>query len=867
VTFGQFYRYSYKGSLSDEIDPMLSSCYYSTTCSIFSKHCWILCMDDVVPSALKHLRASDIIRVAGLAAASLGQEYCRLGAVQATMRRGALLLGVIDMSKWGHSTGAYSTNRSIAAEDAQPEQKRYSVDIEIESSNNWQAHCSCSPPSGTICRHVTALLYEWLARPETFTPSLQPGLAPVTPVKREEVKTSSAEQNSTPKPARQPTKTGYAATLRGPTPSNNLQDILAQLGLSDLRGIAREYDITTIGLNKQQLAEAIVVVLQQPDVIRKVASTLEKPQRQLLATLALAGGSMADDDLHGLFERFAFGPAEHLQRILLVLQNKGLLFHTSLNSAPQQRIGLSGALYDVGWSIPAEVQAALHVPVPITPFNMQPDDASAAPFVQHYEAYSLLADLLLVGRAMDGYRLGSDDLKEEGNTTGMSRASTQFSAARTPGTPAHDEASNIAPPNGLPSPALIEKLQSMVPRSPTFLSYALRLLRLAGILQKENDGAAYLRLLSNAAHLLLGPGNKEVARDLFEMWLTHPGYDELYDLQEEGLRLRCRTTPLNHPLLRPGELEAENREARQTLVVLIAQAPLNQWISFLPFARFIYRLNPTFLQKRQRLFPSPHWWLEQEEGRPLQPTQLSDWMHAEGHYLARLLRGPLHWWGISDLALSREGHLLAFRLTPLAGLLLHDREGQVNGNAAHNGRARGSASTIDEGAEKLLEVLEAGELLVSCTPAAWPLIELIEEFAEFAGVHVTRLCYRITPGSLTEALRHGKQPARLLHMLRGQAAKEQQDDGPLQRLLAQLEHWIASYGQVRLYTGVSLLEVADTLVMRELVATTSVEEQIVQTITPTRMILKKQGAERLIEDLKRKGQVPLQHERPYYGTE
>jgi hypothetical protein len=104
-------------------------------------------------------------------------------------------------------------------------------------------------------------------------------------------------------------------------------------------------------------------------------------------------------------------------------------------------------------------------------------------------------------------------------------------------------------------------------------------------------------------------------------------------------------------------------------------------------------------------------------------------------------------------------------------------------------------------------------------------------------------------------------------MLRGLAAEEQQDDGPLQRLLAQLEYWIASYGQVRLYTGVSLLEVADTLVMRELIATTPVEEQIVQTITPTRMILKKQGAERLIEDLKRRGQVPLQHERPYYGTE
>src|SRR6266487_4966178 len=110
-----------------------------------------------------------------------------------------------------------------------------------------------------------------------------------------------------------------------------------------------------------------------------------------------------------------------------------------------------------------------------------------------------------------------------------------------------------------------------------------------------------LKKKTNAARLLLGPINAEVARDLFELWLTHPGYEELFDLKEEGLQLRCRTTPLSHPILRPGELEAENSEARQILVALVAQAPLNQWISFPAFARFIYRLNPAFLQKRQRL--------------------------------------------------------------------------------------------------------------------------------------------------------------------------------------------------------------------------------------------------------------------------
>ncbi len=86
-------------------------------------------------------------------------------------------------------------------------------------------------------------------------------------------------------------------------------------------------------------------------------------------------------------------------------------------------------------------------------------------------------------------------------------------------------------------------------------------------------------------------------------------------------------------------------------------------------------------------------------------------------------------------------------------------------------------------------------------------------------------------------------------------------------MLVHLERWIASYGRVRLYSGVTLLETADTMVMRELSATTSLQEQIVQTIHPTLLILKQTGAERMIEDLKRRGQSPLLHNKGLYGSD
>ncbi|GAC1622551.1 MAG: hypothetical protein NVS4B7_14020 [Ktedonobacteraceae bacterium] len=147
------------------------------------------------------------------------------------------------------------------------------------------------------------------------------------------------------------------------------------------------------------------------------------------------------------------------------------------------------------------------------------------------------------------------------------------------------------------------------------------------------------------------------------------------------------------------------------------------------------------------------------------------------------------------------------------------------------------------------------------------MIELIENFAERTGVRDNRLCYRLAPKSLAAALSRGQHPAALLQLLQRIAEQQSQLESPLTRLLAQLERWTASYGYIRLYTGVSLLEVADTLVMRELTATTSVEEQVVQAISPTLLLLKKQGMERVIEDLKRRGQTPLLHEEDDYGTE
>jgi hypothetical protein len=838
----------------------------SYTNLVRATHSFIMIMEHVVPIALQHLRATDIIRMAGLAAASRGQEYARAGAVQQTQRQGGRIAGVVSLPQ---------EQGSVCP-----------VEVEVYSSNEWASQCACeqqslsgfplngrdtetAAPSQLLCSHAAALLYQWLTRPMSFSTEATP-LA-IAPKEDENQKSYARDQErwerGTTAVNTLPSRTHAPLVVqRGPVPLSSLTDILTQLGLSELRGIAREYDISSNGMGKQQLAEAILSQLQQPEAVRHIAAQLEKPQRQLLAALALAGGSLMDEDLRGLFDRFRLGQQSQLQGILLALQGKGLLFRTSMNSSPQQRSGLNSVLLDVGWYVPLEVRNALRIQTPVTRYNLE-EHANEVHTVQEGDVDSLLTTLLLVARTIEQHGLSSDDVQEERNMR-----TTSSHAPRSVGTPTGDSSIALPPPADQPTQAILALLQDAIPRPLPLLRFAWRLLRLSDMVYKERSQTS-LHVLPHITQLLLSPSRFEVMRDLFSLWYTQSSYEELYTLRTHGLRLRIRASSLNQPLLRPGELDAENSEARQALLALLAQAPVEQWISANAFARLLYRIDPLFLQKRQRLFASPHWWIEQEAERPLHPTQLADWLKAELHYFTGLLHGPLHWWGLCDLALADDGHMLAFRLTPLAHWLLHGDTGDAPGG---NALGQGPGDTNEQAGQQLdvsahfsqrtqLTMVDAYTLSIACSPSNWSSIETLERFTEVAGVRDGRLCYRVTQKALANAISKGYSSEPLLAQLRAVEPELATQDG-LMTLYTHVAQWIANYGRTRIYTSVTLLETADPVVMRELSATTSLDAQVVQTIQPTLSILNKTGAEQVTDELKRRGHMPLLHTEDMHGT-
>src|SRR5205823_4989263 len=109
----------------------------------------------------------------------------------------------------------------------------------------------------------------------------------------------------------------------------------------------------------------------------------------------------------------------------------------------------------------------------ITPFSFEKDEGQAAMSykVEHMEPYSLLTDLLLVARALDGKWLEYDGTSSEDESKRSSGGIRSLNPVPVDGT------ISLPMPNGTPSKGLLDYLIDVVPRPLSFLRFAIRVLR------------------------------------------------------------------------------------------------------------------------------------------------------------------------------------------------------------------------------------------------------------------------------------------------------------------------------------------------------------------------------------------------------
>src|ERR1700730_14379287 len=101
-------------------------------------------MEIAVSAALRRLRAADIIRMAGLTTASLGQEYSRTEAVHSTQCQGVSISGVVDISHTTHISPLSLIEGIKDVNTAETPQRVYTVSVEMPTSTSWISKCSCA---------------------------------------------------------------------------------------------------------------------------------------------------------------------------------------------------------------------------------------------------------------------------------------------------------------------------------------------------------------------------------------------------------------------------------------------------------------------------------------------------------------------------------------------------------------------------------------------------------------------------------------------------------------------------------------------------------------------------------------------------
>ncbi len=321
-------------------------------------------------------------------------------------------------------------------------------------------------------------------------------------------------------------------------------------------------------------------------------------------------------------------------------------------------------------------------------------------------------------------------------------------------------------------------------------------------------------------------------RALWDSWrLGGAGVTELEIVTAHSSLLVERS--LYDPNFTPSILIYEMTQARQFITRLVAALDPLTWYSWKSFAESVRNLRADWTHTRT----SPEtWYLASKTRHRYEPYNAQHWDAAYCPLLAAMLEGVLHWTGAVELGYDGK-ELAALRVTPVGmWLLAGGKEGDRPGRAEGEPDGRDSIRWLDD-----------ATLQLSATPNAVRVLPLVRSFAD-----PTRqpLVLRVSDASLARAVEHGATASDLADRLAAVGA-------PLPpRTRAQLEAVEAQFGRFHVYDKLTVLELADDMALRELLAGTSLERYVVHQFSPRLVVVRDEGIPVLAEELIKKGYTP-----------
>ncbi len=207
-------------------------------------------------------------------------------------------------------------------------------------------------------------------------------------------------------------------------------------------------------------------------------------------------------------------------------------------------------------------------------------------------------------------------------------------------------------------------------------------------------------------------------------------------------------------------------------------------------------------------------------------------------YLQALLRGPLHWLGVADVALAPDQSLAAFRLHSLQDILWE----------------RTPAFPLPEATWEAAQAVrwQGQDELHLALPVPVAVLRQAQRWAEPVGTKGEYLCYRLHLQRLYAIFEAGETPETLRD-----AWEESAGAPPPEPLAAWWDQWWACYGHVRLYPHQAVLITQDDFTMQELqVALPTFRETLLGMLNPRIALLHPKQVDFVLQTLEQRGYLP-----------
>ena len=646
------------------------------------------------------------------------------------------------------------------------------------------------------------------------------------------------------RPAELPTWLNQGIQQRREADLAELQSWLESFKLDDLRAIAHERGWTVRGTRKADVARQMAEALARPGEVIRMISGLSSDQRRVLAALAVADGL---DEARG----------EDIERVVSYWKSSLRSQTIARLTSELMTLGLVAVNYGYYYGRrPSIIPRALARSMPPLLAEFLPHFPDLPPTAHNAELRladpsTFLRGLMQCLVRLDQERLprrppmprpriedrithlkGWDyDPVELGNLQREHRLSLAGPAL-------------TVPPPQPPLPDDVTAQLAPLVGDAARLEFAYALLLAAGIILPgspvttwDEVKEAFLRLHEPAQLGLL-------TRVYFSM----STWTEVWSLLRTRVALKLIRNPngFGAPQITPDALLAYFTHYRWLVLHTLAWLPDNEWIplaDLLALFRVVWPgLAPPTLDYYYRTDPQHAAWYFTWNGKPIGKDSGEAWNGVHGGFILTMLTGPLHWLGLTDLAYQR-GEPALVRLRGLADLFW-DRTEMLESRPAF------AAAQTDAPVDLVIhdETIEVNPARLKVEGHA-----LLDRIAHLEQAQPFRFVYRLDPAT---AHRTFEQGATLEELEAGwQAAFGQPMPEDVQSRLA---GWWTSYGRVRLYRDVSIIEFGDDFALAEMKAVSSLEKLMIAEISPRLVVIPKDAMTRLQAELQRAGYTPRQ---------